>query len=75
MNEERGTKGSPQTVDKPVYFLRHIKIHGFIFLRKSDFVCDYLVNVEEIVLNHKNRLTRREKKQFYATARAIFLRF
>ena len=64
-----------QTVDKPVYFLRHIKNMRVYFLRKANFVCDYLGNVEKIVLNRKNRLKMREKKQFYATARAIFLRF
>ena len=33
------------------------------------------MNVEDIGLSHKNKLKIREKKQFYATARAIFLRF
>jgi len=42
-----------QTVDKTVYFLKHIKIRGFIFLRKADFICDSLENLKNFVVNHR----------------------
>ena len=48
----------------PCIFLRRIKIRGFVFLRKADFICDSLENLEKVAIKFKNRLNKREKSSF-----------